>query len=92
MIVRVEYFAQAREAMGQPREEVELAPRATVAALLDRLAQDHGGRLAALLLGPDGRPAPSVLVSVGGQQVRTDTAAELHDGDEVLVIPAVSGG
>jgi MoaD family protein len=92
MLITVEYFAQAREAAGRAREQVELAAPGTVAALVERLAGDHGGRLAGLLLGGAGRPAPSVLVAVGGRQVHPDAAAELHDGDEVLVVPAVSGG
>jgi molybdopterin converting factor small subunit len=62
-----------------------------VQALIGRLAKERGQRLASLLLGPDGNLAASVLLAVRGRQVAA-AAVELRDGDEVLVMPAVSGG
>jgi MoaD family protein len=91
MIVAVEYFAQAREAAGRSRELVELPQPCTVQALIGRLVRERGERLASLLLGPDGSLAGSVLLAVRGRQVAVATV-ELRDGDEVLVMPAVSGG
>jgi MoaD family protein len=91
MMVAVEYFAQAREAAGRSRELVELPEACTVQALIGRLARERGERLASLLFGPDGNLAGSVLLAVRGRQVSAATV-ELHDGDEVLVMPAVSGG
>jgi MoaD family protein len=95
MIVSVEYFAQAREAAGRSREMVELPQPCTVQALIDRLARERGERLASLLLGPDGRLAVGVLLAVRGRQVARpgdERPVDLRDGDEVLVMPAVSGG
>jgi molybdopterin converting factor small subunit len=92
MKVTIEYFAQAREAAGVVREVVETAAPCTAQALVVRLARERGGRLAELLLTGDGRLSASVLLAVGDRQVRADQPLELRDGDEVLVVPAVSGG
>ncbi len=92
MKVTVEYFAQARHAAGVAREEVETAEPCTVQALVTELARRRGGRLASLLLTADGRLSSGVLLAVGARQVPADEPLPLRDGDEVLVMPAVSGG
>jgi molybdopterin converting factor small subunit len=91
MKVTIEYFAQAREAAGVVREVVETPP-CTAQALVARLAQERGGRLGSLLLTAKGRLSHGVLLVVDGCQVAADEPYELRDGDEVLVMPAVSGG
>jgi molybdopterin converting factor small subunit len=92
MNVTIEYFAQARDAAGVVREVVELVAPCTVQGLIVRLAQERGGRLAALVLTADGRLSSSVLLAVGERQVPADQPLPLCDGDQVLVMPAVSGG
>ena len=61
----------------------------TAQDLVARLARDRGGRLAKLLL-QDDRLASSVLVAVNDRQAAGPVP--LKDGDEVTVIPPVSGG
>ena len=92
MKVTVEYFAQARAAAGLVREIVEVPAPCTAQALVARLARDRGNRLAALLLTEDGQLSGSVLLAVGERQVFSNEPLALSDGDEVLVMPAVSGG
>ena len=91
MIVMVEYFGPARDAAGVVRESVECDPPCPAVELVERIARERGGRLAALLL-KDGRLSRSVLLSVGDRQIGRDEEMLLRDGDEVVVIPPVSGG
>jgi len=89
--VTVEYFGAAREAAGVGRETVECDPPCSATELVTRLARERGGRLAHLLLVND-RLAPSVLIAVGDRQATAAESINLRDGDEVVVIPPVSGG
>ena len=83
--VRLVYLARLREAFGTPGETLALAhPEATVRALLDTL-RDRGGRFAEEL---DGRRA--IRIAVNHAVVSIDEA--LRDGDEVALLPPVTGG
>lgn len=82
MEIRVLYFAVARDRAGGTSEErLELPAGATVAALAEALAGRH----------PD-------LAALGGHlryavnEAFAGPADPLHDGDEVALIPPVSGG
>jgi molybdopterin converting factor subunit 1 len=79
--VRVRLFALAREAAGRSEVEAELGEGATVASLLEALGASYPR------LGP---LAPSLLVAVNREYRGRD--ALLRDGDEVGIIPPVSGG
>jgi MoaE-MoaD fusion protein len=79
--VDVLFFAVLRERTGRERESFELPAGATVAALLEQLAVRHPA-----VAGLEGR----VQVAVNRQMVpRTHP---LTAGDEVALIPPVSGG
>ena len=91
MIATIEYFGPARDAAGSARESIEFVPPCPAVEFVERIARERGGRLASLLL-IDGRLSRSVLLSVGDRQVGRDDAVLLQDGDEVLIIPPVSGG
>jgi molybdopterin converting factor subunit 1 len=77
--VRVRLFASYREAAGTGQLEADLPRGARVADLLARLQP----RVPALA-------AARGLVAVNLAYVDADTV--LHDGDEVALIPPVSGG
>lgn len=79
--VQVKLFATLREAAGWAEQSWELAETATVATLLDELAQAHAE------LDVAGRP---VYAAVNQQYARRETV--LQDGDEVALFPPVSGG
>jgi MoaE-MoaD fusion protein len=79
--VEVLFFAVLRERAGRDRETLELSPGATVASLLEQLGAQQPA-----LAGLQGR----IQVAVNRQIVaRTH---ELAAGDEVALIPPVSGG
>jgi molybdopterin synthase catalytic subunit len=79
--LRVLYFAVVRERLGRDADALELPAGATVAMLLDELERRHPG-IAAL------RPALKVAVNEGFVAL----THPLADGDEVALIPPVSGG
>jgi len=77
--VRVRLFAALREIAGA--SEVE-ASGATVGDLVTALSEDYGERFA--------KVARAGSVVVDGERVPADRA--LADGDEVALLPPVSGG
>jgi MoaE-MoaD fusion protein len=79
--VRVRAFAALREALGFGEVGLELRRGATVAQLTEQLAAEH----------PDANLAGRRFgIAVNRAYVSPDTA--LNDGDEVALIPPVSGG
>lgn len=81
MNVTVRMFAALREAAGADRLEVELAQGATFAHLLERLAEQYP-RLAPW--------KPHVRIAANCEYVGLD--APVRPGDEIALIPPVSGG
>jgi MoaD family protein len=79
--VRVLLFARAREAAGRRDDVVEGATLGDVLALArDRFGAEFGAVLDAS------------RVWVNGDEARSGLATVLSDGDEVAILPPVSGG
>jgi molybdopterin synthase sulfur carrier subunit len=83
-MIDVHYFANIREMLGVAREQVALPQPATVAALIDALVVQHGGRWQSLF------NETRVLTAVN--QVVVPITAAIKDGDEVAFFPPVTGG
>jgi len=81
MTVKVLYFASIRDITGKGTESFELGSGASLKALLDQLATQYP---------PVGEMLASTMVSVNQEYVEPD--ATLSEGDEVALIPPVSGG
>lgn len=81
MNIRVLLFAQLRVQAGASQLHLDLADGADVAAALDTLGAAHPA-LAALL--------PSCMTAVELDYV--GQSHQLHDGDELALIPPVQGG
>ncbi len=81
MTIRVRFFALARDRFGADGRTLTLADGATVAAARRALAEQHPA--AADLL-------PTVAFAVNRSYARPGDA--LADGDELAVLPPVSGG
>jgi molybdopterin synthase catalytic subunit len=80
MRVVVRLFASYREAAGVGRIELELPPGSTVKDAIERIVREHP-------LIAEGR---QVVIARNREYVTAD--APLADGDEVALIPPVSGG
>jgi molybdopterin converting factor small subunit len=78
-VATLRLFASARDAAGTGRDEVE---GATVAAVLDRARDRYGSEFAAVL--------ERSRVWLNGEPV--DPLTPVGAGDEVAVLPPVSGG
>ena len=81
MRIRLRLFASAREIVGQRELPFDLPEGTAAAELLERVAHDHP-RLRAMV--------PTLLLAVNREYV--DGKRILADGDEVALIPPVSGG
>ena len=83
--VRVLYFAKSREVAGVSEEAVQLAPQQgiTCAALVEELQRRHPGLSSVL---------PSCVLAVNQEYVQLTDRLQLKSGDEVAVIPPLSGG
>jgi len=81
MNITVRYFAIMREHLGKSSEVLDI-PEGTTAGDIFQLAIRDTPRLAGL--------QRAVMVMVNEEYV--DPGTELHDGDEVALIPPVSGG
>jgi sulfur-carrier protein len=79
--VRLRLFAQARDAAGRAVDELD-AP--TLGELLDAARARYGPAFAAVL--------GTARVWVNGDEPADGDATRLGDGDEVAVLPPVSGG
>ena len=84
MTVTLRLFAAAREATGRGHDEYEPARAPTVGALLDAAVAAYGPAFAEV--------AEHSRVWVNGDEPAAGPATPLADGDEVAVLPPVSGG
>ena len=74
-------FASAREAAGRRVDEFDAR---TLGEVLELMGGRYGTQFAAVLA--------RSRVWVNGDEAPDGSATELHDGDEVAVLPPVSGG
>lgn len=81
MQITAVFFASTRNAVGQRALPVQLPTGATVEALLQALVADYPALA---------RSVPTLMVAVNSEY--TERTATLSDGDEVALIPPVSGG
>jgi MoaE-MoaD fusion protein len=81
MRVRVLFFGMLQEMAGQPSDWMDLPAGASVGDLLNLCARQSPAMKAAM---------PSLAIAVNQQYSAAGTT--LHDGDEVALLPPVSGG
>ena len=89
MRVTVEFFGPARDAAGTSRMEIDCETPCSSTDLVVRIAKEHDGRLANLLL-HDEQLSTSLLIAVNDRQVTEPVL--LRNSDVITVIPPVSGG
>lgn len=81
LTVTVRFFAVLRERVGRSSSQVQIEPGATVQTLWDSVAAER----------PDLRDlGGAVRFAINGEHVTPETG--LRDGDEVALLPPMSGG
>jgi len=80
MNVKVKFFALGRELVGRGELDMVLPEQAGVSALIESLKKDY----------PRFAQLNSYLIAVNMEYAAADTP--LKEGDEVAIIPPVSGG
>ena len=84
-----------KEVIGQRLTEVEVPRGSSVADLLTYMRERWGDRLTARVFEPEsGAVLPYVRIMVNGQTIELlkGMKTPLEEGDEVLILPPVSGG
>lgn len=90
-VIEVRLFATMRDVVGRPTVELSLGPGATVETALRELEARHPDLADTLLV--DGVVSESVAVLHNGRLVGGSALARpLADGDELAVMPPVTGG
>ena len=84
MTVTLLLFAAAREAAGRSTDQYDLDATPSVGAVLDAAGSAYGPAFDAVLA--------TARVWVNGDEPAAGRATRLADGDEVAVLPPVSGG
>lgn len=79
MNIRVLFFAQAREIAGQAEVSLDIPEGATVSSLARLLKEEYPG-------------LANIQMAFAVNHDYVDDARELRGGDEVAIIPPVSGG
>jgi molybdopterin converting factor subunit 1 len=83
MKVNVLYFAISREVVGKSQEEMHLEDGATTHKLLEQLLGAYPGLQSVM---------KACVFAVNQEYVPPSQALTLKDGDEVAIIPPLSGG
>jgi molybdopterin converting factor subunit 1 len=84
MKVKVLLFAKAREIVGSSEVEVEIEGESTThAALLSKLGTE---------VYPALQPILAICILAINQEYSTDSNNTINSGDEVALIPPISGG
>ncbi|HSB65941.1 MAG TPA: MoaD/ThiS family protein [Anaerolineales bacterium] len=84
-----------KDIVGQRLTEIDLPCGSTIAAFLAYMKDKWGDQLSTQLFDPEhGEVLPHVRIMVNGQTIHYLAGMQtvLEEGDEVLILPPVSGG
>ena len=92
MKIRIKLLGQARSAAQKDCDDIECGADATLDRVLGQLAEKYGDALRKILLDDRGKPHASVMLFVNEEQVYPGTPIFFRDGDELTIMPPISGG
>ena len=80
MTVKIKFFALGKDLVGQSELEKQVDPGTTIESLLNELKKEY----------PQLERLKSFMVA--RNMVYSDLQTEINEGDEIAIIPPVSGG
>ncbi|MGI9457775.1 MAG: MoaD/ThiS family protein [Aeoliella sp.] len=92
MQIRISYATQIRQLTGASSEMLTLEESSSVQDLVDVLCNRHGDDLRAALCESGGQLRRSLILCINDQHVLDVDQQRLTDGDELLIMSALSGG
>ena len=94
MQITFQFEAQLRQIAGTGERQVEVPDGSSLLEALKLLVEQDGGALQERILRADGAVQNSLLLFVNDVPVAPDSAANhvLNNGDQVLLLPPISGG
>ncbi len=92
MNVTLNYLGQLRHIAGVEAERIECPDSALLTHVLKDVSTRHEGPFAKILLDDADRLRPSVMILVNEVPIGKGSVVELHDGDQVTLLPAIAGG
>jgi MoaD family protein len=89
--VKLRLLATLATAIGRKEVETEAS---SLREALDTLTAEYGDKLKTKILDTTGNPRRQIKIYVNGKDIRflNKLDTRLNDGDEVLILPAVTGG
>jgi MoaD family protein len=90
--IRVVYCGQAQQITEKEEECLETASGASIGNVILQLVEQYGEPLAWLLLTDKKQCRRSVILAVNNNVVDLEADGCLKEDDEILILPAVSGG
>ena len=95
MTIKVQTILYLKKIVGAPEIEISVPRGCTLQGLLEKLANNRGEELASHLFKPNSTEIlPHLRLMINGRDIGflDGMKTELHDGNEVLILPPVSGG
>ncbi len=94
MKITVQYFTIVRNVTGKKEEAVEVHVEATVAGILKDLINKYGTAFQRIVQSGSNFPGLKILFLVNGQNIETIEGlnTKLNNGDNLAIIPPLSGG
>ena len=93
--VKVHSILGIKKILGGGDLEFSVPEGSTLKSLLSMMIRDYGKELSLLLYGADGTDVlPHIRLMVNGRDVEflKGLETDLNEGDEVLILPPISGG
>jgi len=88
----VHYYGQLGHAVGKACETIDCPKPISLQQMLLRLVDTHGEVVRRFVFNAEGQPSKSLMIAVNDTLVNPASAPRLQAGDEIALLPPISGG